>query len=297
MSQQSQILDTLAVIGVGLIGGSLAGALKKRGAVGTVVGCGRSEKNLEIALTRGLIDQYTTDLGQAVAAADLVLLGTPVGTLGDLLPRIVGHLKPGAILTDAGSVKGDVVEIARAVLGSHYSQFVPAHPIAGRERSGAEAADADLFRNHWVVLTPTEDTEPQAVETVRQMWERVDANVRFMDTGTHDQILGVTSHLPHAVAYALVAQLADLDSSDDYSSMTAGGFLDITRVASSDPVMWRDIFMHNAQITADLIQDHRAVLKRLEDLTRSKDAAGLEAWFRSAKELRSQLKSAKTGDE
>ncbi len=297
MSQQSQILDTLAVIGVGLIGGSLAGALKKRGAVGTVVGCGRSEENLEIALTRGLIDQYTTDLGQAVAAADLVLLATPVGSLADLLPRIAGHLKPGAILSDAGSVKGDVVEVARAVLGSHFSQFVPAHPIAGRERSGAEAADADLFRNHWVVLTPTEETEPQAVETVRQMWERVDANVRFMDTGTHDQILGMTSHLPHAVAYALVAQLADLDSSDDYSSMTAGGFLDITRVASSDPVMWRDIFMHNAQITAELIRDHRAVLKRLEDLTRSKDAAGLEAWFRSAKELRSQLKSAKTGDE
>ena len=297
MSQQGPILDTLAVIGVGLIGGSLAGALKKRGAVGTVVGCGRSEENLETALTRGLIDQYTTDPGEAVAAADLVLLATPVGSLADLLPRIVGHLKPGAILTDAGSVKGDVVEIARAVLGSHFSQFVPAHPIAGRERSGAEAADTDLFRNHWVVLTPTHDTEPQAVETVRQMWECVEAKVRFMDTRAHDQILGMTSHLPHAVAYALVAQLADLDSSEDYSSMTAGGFLDITRVASSDPVMWRDIFMHNAQITADLIQDHRAVLKRLEDLIRSRDAAGLEAWFRAAKELRSQLKSAKTGDE
>ena len=297
MSQQGQILDTLAVIGVGLIGGSLAGALKMRGAVGTVVGCGRSVENLETALARGLIDRYTTDLVEAVAAADLVLLATPVGSLADLLPRIVGHLKPGAILTDAGSVKGDVVEIARAVLGSHFSQFVPAHPIAGRERSGAEAADTDLFRNHWVVLTPTHDTEPQAVETVRQMWECVEAKVRFMDTRAHDQILGMTSHLPHAVAYALVAQLADLDSSEDYSSMTAGGFLDITRVASSDPVMWRDIFMHNAQITADLIQDHRAVLKRLEDLIRSNDAAGLEAWFRAAKELRSQLKSAKTGDE
>ena len=297
MSQQGQMLDTLAVIGVGLIGGSLAGALKKRGAVGTVVGCGRSVENLETALVRGLIDQYTTDLAEAVAAADLVLLATPVGSLADLLPRIAGHLKPGAILSDAGSVKGDVVEVARAVLGSHFSQFVPAHPIAGRERSGAEAADADLFRDHWVVLTPTHDTEPQAVETVRQMWECVEAKVRFMDTRAHDQILGMTSHLPHAVAYALVAQLADLDSSEDYSSMTAGGFLDITRVASSDPVMWRDIFMHNAQITADLIQDHRAVLKRLEDLIRSNDAAGLEAWFRAAKELRSQLKSAKTGDE
>ena len=297
MSQQGQMLDTLAVIGVGLIGGSLAGALKKRGAVGTVVGCGRSVENLETALVRGLIDQYTTDLAEAVAAADLVLLATPVGSLADLLPRIAGHLKPGAILSDAGSVKGDVVEVARAVLGSHFSQFVPAHPIAGRERSGAEAADADLFRDHWVVLTPTHDTEPQAVETVREMWECVEAKVRFMDTRAHDQILGMTSHLPHAVAYALVAQLADLDSSEDYSSMTAGGFLDITRVASSDPVMWRDIFTHNAQITADLIQDHRAVLKRLEDLIRNNDAAGLEAWFRAAKELRSQLKSAKTGDE
>jgi len=297
MSQQGQILDTLAVIGVGLIGGSLAGALKMRGAVGTVVGCGRSVENLETALARGLIDRYTTDLVEAVAAADLVLLATPVGSLADLLPRIVEHLKPGAVLTDAGSVKGDIVEITRAALGSHFPQFVPAHPIAGRERSGAEAADTDLFRNHWVVLTPTHDTEPQAVETVRQMWECVEAKVRFMDTRAHDQILGMTSHLPHAVAYALVAQLADLDSSEDYSSMTAGGFLDITRVASSDPVMWRDIFMHNAQITADLIQDHRAVLKRLEDLIRSNDAAGLEAWFRAAKELRSQLKSAKTGDE
>ncbi len=297
MSQQGPILDTLAVIGVGLIGGSLAGALKKRGAVGAVVGCGRSVENLETALTRGLIDQYTTDLVEAVAAADLVLLATPVGSLADLLPRIAGHLKPGAILTDAGSVKGDVVERARAVLGAHFSQFVPAHPIAGRERSGAEAADVDLFRNHWVVLTPTHDTELQAVETVKQMWECVEAKVRYMDTRAHDQILGMTSHLPHAAAYALVAQLADLDSSEDYSSMTAGGFLDITRVASSDPIMWRDIFMHNAQITADLIQDHRAVLKRLEDLIRSKDAAGLEAWFRTAKELRSQLKSAKTGDE
>ena len=297
MSQQGQILDTVAVIGVGLIGGSLAGALKKRGAVGTVVGFGRSVENLETALVRGLIDQYTTDLVEAVAAADLVLLATPVGSLADLLPRIVKHLKPGAILTDAGSVKGDVVEVVRAVLGSHFSQFVPAHPIAGRERSGAEAADVDLFRNHWVVLTPTDDTESQAVETVRQMWECVEAKVRFMDTRAHDQILGMTSHLPHAVAYALVAQLADFDSSEDYSSMTAGGFLDITRVASSDPIMWRDIFMHNAQITADLIQDHRAVLKRLEDLIRSKDAAGLEAWFRTAKELRSQLKSAKTEDE
>ena len=293
MSEQSKILDTLAVIGVGLIGGSLAGGLKASGAVGRTVGFGRNPENLAMALDRGLVDLVTTDLAEAVSAADLVLLATPVSTLVKFFPEVVGYLKPGAILTDAGSVKGDVVESARATLGSRFSQFVPAHPIAGRERSGAAAADIDLFRNHWVVLTPVAETDPRALETVQRMWESVGAKVRCMDAALHDRILGMTSHLPHAVAYALVAQLGALDRIEDYSSMTAGGFLDITRVASSDPVMWRDIFIHNAQITADLIADHRAVLERLEALVRSNDAGALEAWFESAKKLRSELKSAK----
>lgn len=144
-----------------------------------------------------------------------------------------------------------------------------------------------------MVLTPSVETNARAIETVQQMWECVGAKVRLMDTVTHDRILGMTSHLPHAVAYALVAQLDALEGIEDYSSMTAGGFLDITRVASSDPVMWRDIFIHNADITADLIADHQAVLKRLEALVRNKNADELEAWFESAKKLRSELKSAK----
>ena len=293
MSQQSKILDTLAVVGVGLIGGSLAGALKSSGAVETIVGFGRNPENLQTALDRGFVDSVTTDLAEAVSSADLVLLATPVGTLVDLFPQVGAYLKPGAILTDAGSVKGHVADSARVTLGSHFAQFVAAHPIAGRERSGAAAADIELFRNHWVVLTPSAETNARAIETVQQMWECVGAKVRLMDTETHDRILGMTSHLPHAVAYALVAQLDALEGIEDYSSMTAGGFLDITRVASSDPVMWRDIFIHNADITADLIADHRAVLKRLEELVRNKNANELEAWFESAKKLRSELKSAK----
>jgi len=296
MAQQGKILDTLAVIGVGLIGGSLAGALKASGAVGTVVGVGRNPENLATALDRGFVDHVTTDLAEAVSAADAVLLATPVSTLVKFFPEVVRHLKPGAILTDAGSVKGSVVESARATLGSYFAQFVPAHPIAGRERSGAAAADIDLFRNHWVVLTPVEETDPQALQTVRGMWECVGARVRCMDTAVHDRILGMTSHLPHAVAYALVQQLGDLDGLEDYSSMTAGGFLDITRVASSDPVMWRDIFVHNADITADLIADHRGVLERLEEIVRRRDAEELEVWFQRAKKLRSELKSAKSRD-
>ncbi len=296
MAQQGKILDTLAVIGVGLIGGSLAGALKASGAVGTVVGVGRNPENLATALDRGFVDHVTTDLAEAVSAADVVLLATPVSTLVKFFPKVVRHLKPGAILTDAGSVKGSVVESARATLGSYFAQFVPAHPIAGRERSGAAAADIDLFRNHWVVLTPVEETDPQALQTVRGMWECVGAKVRCMDTAVHDRILGMTSHLPHAVAYALVQQLGDLDGLEDYSSMTAGGFLDITRVASSDPVMWRDIFVHNADITADLIADHRGVLERLEEIVRRRDGEELEVWFQRAKKLRSELKSAKSRD-
>ncbi|HAF74313.1 MAG TPA: prephenate dehydrogenase/arogenate dehydrogenase family protein [Gammaproteobacteria bacterium] len=296
MAQQGKILDTLAVIGVGLIGGSLAGALKASGAVGTVVGVGRNPENLATALDRGFVDHVTTDLAEAVSAADAVLLATPVSTLVKFFPEVVRHLKPGAILTDAGSVKGSVVESARATLGSYFAQFVPAHPIAGRERSGAAAADIDLFRNHWVVLTPVEETDPQALQTVRGMWECVGAKVRCMDTAVHDRILGMTSHLPHAVAYALVQQLGDLDGLEDYSSMTAGGFLDITRVASSDPVMWRDIFVHNADITADLIADHRGVLERLEEIVRRRDGEELEVWFQRAKKLRSELKSAKSRD-
>ena len=296
MAAQGKILDTLAVIGVGLIGGSCAGALKASGAVGTVVGVGRNPENLATALDRGFVDQVTTDLAEAVAAADVVLLATPVSTLVKFFPKVVRHLKPGAILTDAGSVKGSVVESARATLGSYFAQFVPAHPIAGRERSGAAAADIDLFRNHWVVLTPVEETDPQALQTVRGMWECVGAKVRCMDTAVHDRILGMTSHLPHAVAYALVQQLGDLDGLEDYSSMTAGGFLDITRVASSDPVMWRDIFVHNADITADLIADHRGVLERLEEIVRRRDGEELEVWFQRAKKLRSELKSAKSRD-
>jgi len=293
MTQEGKFVDTLAVIGVGLIGGSLAGALKERDAVGSVVGCGRSNENLEAAVQRGLIDRYTNDPVSAVAEADMVLLATPVNALIRTLPTLAKHMRPDAIITDAGSVKCEVINAARAALGDRFERFVPGHPIAGREKSGAQAADTDLFRDHWVVLTPLDDTDQKALALVGQMWERVEAKVRLMDPASHDQILGMTSHLPHAVAYALVAQLGDQQGSEDYATMTAGGFLDITRVASSDPAMWRDIFLHNAETTANLIHEHRHVLERLEQLIRKGDAEGLQEWFESAKALRSDLQRAK----
>ena len=291
MAQESQLVETLAVIGVGLIGGSLAGALKECGTVGCVVGCGRNIDNLEIALQRGLIDRYTSDPLEAVAEADLVLLATPVNALIHSLPTIAKHARPNAVITDAGSVKSEVIHAARSALGETFGRFVPGHPIAGREKSGSDAAVTDLFRGHWVVLTPLAETDPTAIELVKQMWEQVGARIRLMDPGSHDEILGMTSHLPHAVAYALVAQLGDQRRNEEYASMTAGGFLDITRVASSDPAMWRDIFLHNAKPTANLIREHRKVLERLEALIREGDAQGLQDWFESAKALRSSLEN------
>ena len=289
MAQESQLVETLAVIGVGLIGGSLAGALKECGGVGCVVGCGRNIDNLEMALQHGLIDRYTRDPLEAVSEADLVLLATPVNALIQSLPTLAKHARPNAVITDAGSVKGDVIHAARSALGETFGRFVPGHPIAGREKSGADAAVTDLFRDHWVVLTPLAETDATAIELVKQMWEQVGARIRLMDPESHDEILGMTSHLPHAVAYALVAQLADQSRNEEYASMTAGGFLDITRVASSDPAMWRDIFLHNAKPTANLIRKHRKVLERLEGLIREGDAQGLQEWFESAKALRSSL--------
>ncbi|MDP6551502.1 MAG: prephenate dehydrogenase/arogenate dehydrogenase family protein [Arenicellales bacterium] len=293
MTVGRQPVGTLAVIGVGLIGGSLAGALKKRESADSVIGCGRSTENLEAALERGLIDRYTKDPLAAVAEADLVLLATPVKALIDLFPALAEHLQPHAVITDAGSVKREIVDGARLALGERFARFVPGHPIAGRERSGPKAADADLFRDHWVVLTPTKETDQDALAAVRQMWETVDAKVRLMDPDLHDQVLGMTSHLPHAVAYALVAQFADQQQIDDCSAMVAGGFLDMTRVASSDPVMWRDIFVHNGENTANLIREYREVLANLENLIRNHDSAGLKEWFEKAKDLRAGLQGVK----
>jgi len=289
MTVGPQSVGTLAVIGVGLIGGSLAGALKKRESVDSIIGCGRSTENLEVALELGLIDRVTKDPIEAVAEADIVLLATPVKALIELLPCLAKHLQPQAVITDAGSVKREIIDSSRLALGGCFGRFVPGHPIAGREHSGAKAADADLFRDHWVVLTPTEDTDQDALASVRKMWETVDAKVRLMDPDLHDQVLGMTSHLPHAVAYALVAQLSDQQQREDCSAMVAGGFLDMTRVASSDPVMWRDIFLHNGENTANLIREYRGVLANLEDLIRDHDSAGLKEWFEKARDLRADL--------
>ncbi|MBZ2188161.1 bifunctional prephenate dehydrogenase/3-phosphoshikimate 1-carboxyvinyltransferase [Alcanivorax sp. JB21] len=237
----------VAIIGLGLIGGSLAAALRARGMADSIVAGGRSARTLERGLALGLIDAGYQNLAEAVEGADLVFVAVPVSAMADTFAAIAPTLAPGAIITDGGSVKGAVIEAARAQLGAHRSRFVPGHPIAGKEKSGVDAADAALYERHRVILTPTPDTDPAATLVVRQMWTRVGAEVLTMRPDEHDRVLAETSHLPHLLAFSLVDTLARQGDSTEIFRYAAGGFRDFTRIASSDPVMWHDIFTENRE--------------------------------------------------
>lgn len=282
-------IEKLAVLGVGLIGGSVAAALKERARVVTVVGCGRSQDNLDVALSAGIIDSATQDPEEAIDQADVVLIAAPVGATADLLERLSGAITEKMVVTDVGSTKAGIVSSAKHVLGDCFARFVPGHPVAGSERSGAVAAQADLFVGHWTVLTPTAETDPSAIDTVRQLWEEIGSHVRLMEPETHDRVLGMTSHLPHATAYALVAQLAQQDDKELCFEMAAGGFLDLTRIASSDPVMWRDIFLDNRATLVRLIDQHLETLASLRECVSNGDGTALESWFEDARDLRDRL--------
>lgn len=291
-------IPVLAVIGVGLIGGSLALALKRRGRVGRVIGAGRSRASLEKALRLGAIDAIAAHPAQAAEAADLILLSAPVGATADLLEAIAPALDADKIATDVGSVKGGVCAAAEAVLGARAGRFVPAHPVAGKEHSGVGAASADLFENHNAVITPLAHTEAGALQTVRRMWRAVGARVITLPPALHDQVLALTSHLPHVLAYAMVdllAASAAADSADPsagpglYGDMAAGGFYDFTRTASSDAEMWRDIcLMNRAQILPHLAA-FTDCLERLGRLIEQADGAALERLFAAARNTRAQV--------
>ncbi len=255
----------LCVIGVGLIGGSLARSARARGLVGEIVGCGRDEGQLKRALQLGVVDRYSTFPEVAVAGADLVVLAVPVGAIGALYARIHPHLEPEAVVTDVGSVKGSVVEDVRAAVGAVPSRFVPGHPIAGTEKSGVEASFDGLFDGRCTILTPLPETDPAALEAVRALWTGVGARVVEMDLAHHDEVLAATSHLPHLLAYALVDMLAAMAEQREIFQFAAGGFRDFTRIASSDPVMWRDICLHNRAAIVPLLRRYAA---ELEDLAR-----------------------------
>lgn len=282
-------IPRLAVVGVGLIGGSLALALKEAGAVGEVVGIGRGRANLETALRLGVVDRIETDAAAGVAGADLVFLATPVQSLASVASVVLPAMKPGAILTDGGSVKGAVIE-AIAPLVPAGVHFVPGHPIAGTEKSGAEAAFATLYRGKRCILTPTAATDAAALETVRSTWETAGSEVVVMAVEKHDRVLAAISHLPHMVAYALVNAVGAYDRyEENILEYSAGGFRDFTRIASSDPTMWRDIAVTNREALLEMMQQFETFFAELKEDVRRGDGERLFEFFHRSKQSRDAI--------
>ena len=240
------LFEKITIIGVGLIGGSLARALKRASLCESITGCARREATLQKAVELGVIDHYSLDVREAVSGADVVVLATPLSTTEPLLRKMSDGLKPGCIITDVGSAKGVVVEAARKVLADRFPYFVPAHPIAGTEKSGVEASFAELFEKHVVIITPVAETDLGARETIVTMWKGVGAITVDLSVEHHDEVLAATSHLPHILVYTLIDCLARMQDREEIFAYAAGGFADFTRVASSSPEMWRDICLANA---------------------------------------------------
>ncbi|MBK5937801.1 prephenate dehydrogenase [Halochromatium roseum] len=281
------MIERLAVIGVGLIGGSLARALRAADAVGEVIGCGRSIENLKLALELGVIDDYVFEPGDAVADADMVFIAVPLGAIAGVFAKIKGRLPARAVVTDGGSVKGSVVSDARRVFGGNVpSWLVPGHPIAGTERSGVGSSFPDLYQSRRVILTPVPETDPGAVARVRAMWEQVGSEVTEMSVEHHDEVLAATSHLPHMLAFGLVDALARMRSNDEIFRYAAGGFRDFTRIASSSPEMWRDICIANADALSSMLSRFGDELNELSNTIRSTDADALLSIFERARAAR-----------
>ncbi|MBM4227357.1 MAG: prephenate dehydrogenase/arogenate dehydrogenase family protein [Gammaproteobacteria bacterium] len=281
------MIQRLAIIGVGLIGGSLAAALRQRGLVREVVGCGRDARNLQQGVAMGVLDHYTHDAAEAAAGADMVVVAVTLGATRGILERIAPVLHPASIVTDVGSTKAGVVAAAREALDKHFPHFVPGHPIAGGERSGVEASNPDLYERHRIILTPVEETAPAALTAVRDMWAATGAEVVDMSPLHHDEILAATSHLPHMLAYALVDCLAGLgDGEGAILDYAAGGFRDFTRIASSNPEMWRDIALENREALEGLCARFETTFHDLRLAIARGDGPAMEALFTHAKQVR-----------
>lgn len=280
----------IVIFGVGLIGGSFALALRKADAVGEVVGFGRSATNLQQALQLGIVDRIGQDIAAEISDADLILLATPVGQMAELMARIAPHLGAHTLITDGGSTKSDVVRDAYAQLGNKVAQFVPAHPIAGAEQSGAAAAGTDLYEGKKVILTPLPENSPAAIARVRHAWELCGALVSELSPLQHDEIFAAVSHLPHFLSFALVHDLAQRDNRELLLSYAASGFRDFTRIAASSPEMWRDICMANREALLKELQIYIAELNQMSTVLAAGDAVQLERTFRAASELRADWK-------
>lgn len=276
----------ICLVGVGLITGSLGLDLRAAGDNWQVVGLGRDAARLQKAVEKGAIERYSTDPAEALREADVVVLGVPLGAVRSVLAELHSVLPEAAVITDVGSAKSCVLEDVEAVFGHRPACFVPGHPIAGIEHSGVEAAFAGLYAGRRVILTPDAQTSPQALALVREMWEAAGAEVVEMSVAHHDHMLALTSHLPHLLAYGLVDMLARAPGHEEILRYAAGGFRDFTRIASSDPVMWRDICLGNRSALLDCLADYRRDLEQLTALIEAADGEALEQVFANAKHTR-----------
>ncbi len=280
-------LDTIAIFGVGLIGGSFALGLKAAGAAKRVIGLGRNPANIAHALQLGVIDEASKDPA-VVAGADLVFIATPVGQMGTIMRAIAPHLGPGTVVTDGGSTKRDVAALAYRLLGKRAAQFVPGHPIAGAEHSGVSAARADLYQQRKVVLTPLPENSERSIRRVRAAWRLCGARLFRMQPAEHDRVFAAVSHLPHLLSYALVDQVARHPNGKALFEYAAGGFRDFTRIASSHPEMWRDICIANRKALLAELAGYQRELAEMKQLLQKGDAAGLEKIFSRARDARNR---------
>ncbi|MCV6636373.1 prephenate dehydrogenase/arogenate dehydrogenase family protein [Candidatus Albibeggiatoa sp. nov. NOAA] len=283
------LIQRLTIIGVGLIGGSLALSLKRKQACGEIIGCGRSVDNLQKAIELNIIDQYSTDLAQSVQNADMVMVAVPLSMMAQVFQTIEPHLSENTVITDGGSAKACVIEDARQYLGDKYPNFVAGHPIAGTEKSGAAAAFPELYDNRRVILTPTEETNPYAYDKVKKMWELAGANVVDMDIKTHDEVLAATSHVPHVLAYSLVDTLACMNEHVAIFENAAGGFRDFTRIASSNPKMWHDICLANRTAVLEVLAGFNKDLEILTKAIEQEDSETIMKVFTRAKAERDEF--------
>jgi len=277
----------IALIGFGLIGGSIARAAREQGLAEKIVTTARSEKTRARVKELGIVDDVVETNAQAVQDADLVILCIPVGVCGAVAQEIAGHLKPGAIVSDVGSVKGAVVRDMAPHLPAAV-HFVPAHPVAGTEHSGPDSGFAELFINRWCILTPPEGTDPQAVERLRAFWAALGAKVEIMTPDHHDLVLAITSHLPHLIAYTIVGTADELEgvTQSEVLKFSAGGFRDFTRIAASDPVMWRDVFLANKEAVLEMLGTFNEDLSKLTRAIRRGDGEALFEHFARTRAIR-----------
>ena len=282
------MIKKLTIFGVGLIGGSLALALKKANAVEQIVGCSRDKAHLQQAVELGVIDDFELDPELAAQDADIIFLSVPMRAMEKVMASFQSVVGDDTIITDGGSSKASIVAAAKNVFGEVPANFVPGHPIAGREKSGVTAAIDSLYENHKVILTPLTHTNSAAVDRVSKMWETAGAHVETLEVDQHDRVLAATSHLPHVVAYAMVDTLSKTTFVDEIFHYAAGGFRDLSRIASSDPTMWRDICLENKTAILEMVEAYQKTLEEIKSMMVSSDAKGLFEVFDQAKTTRDQ---------